>query len=152
MKYVMRCYRILKPVCIHTSYIFTLLTVFYLAAYSLSGKQIPFSAGLLGGLLAFSVVSAGLWKLFLDSKPFHRIPYALRLVLYLCGVALWACVDLYFLKSLHQAGIGKNVGILVLAIVLLCCVCLELFNRYRTHMYNKLLKNYKNSRKGRQKL
>lgn len=151
MKYAMRCYRMLKPVCIHTSYIFTSLTVLYLAVYGLSGERIPLSAGLLWGLLAFSAVSAGLWKFFLGSKIFRRIPYALRLALYLCGAILWGCAVLNLLKSLCQTRNGQNIGIFILAAGLLCCVCLELFNRYRTYMYNELLKKYKN-RKGRQKV
>lgn len=151
MKDIIRCYRILKPVCIHTSYIFTSLSVLYLAVYGLSGGQISFSAGLLWGLLAFSAVSAGLWKLFLGSRPFRRLPYLLRLTLYLCGAALWGFVILNLLQSLSRAETGQNVGMLILTVGLLCCVCLELFNRYRTHMYNELLKQYK-KRKDRQKV
>ena len=51
MKYVVRLYRLCKPVAVYTSYLFTALSVGYLLAQAAFPERIPFHAGMMWGLL-----------------------------------------------------------------------------------------------------
>lgn len=139
MKYMIRLYRILKPVCIYTSYLFTGLTALCLIVNELTGRRFLLAEGFLWGMLAFSAGSAGLQRLFLGAEFPGRLPYPARLVLYGIGAALWGWACLCVLFALP----GKTAAALIVGAGVLCCLGLEIFNRYRAHMYNTLLEQYK---------
>lgn len=147
MKYLIRLYRILKPVCIYTSYLFTSLTVLCLTVNELTGRRLPFTAGFLWGLFAFSLGSIGLQKLLLDTVFFRTVPYPVRLILYGCAAMLWGYVCLNLGSASYAAGHARSALLPALAIGGLCCMGLEIFNRYRAHMYNTLLEQYKRRKK-----
>lgn len=147
MKSMIRLYRMLKPVFIYTSYLFTLLCVLCLAVYELSGKRFFLTPGLLWGLFVFSLGSIGLQRLLIGSGLLERVWYPIRLALYVCGTALWgsACLELFM--TLYGEGAAGGALLLALILGVLCCMGLEVFNRYRTHMYNSLLEQYKRRRR-----
>lgn len=134
MKYAIRLYRLLKPVGIYTSYLFTSMTVLYLAANELAGRRFSVSSGLLWGLFAFSLGSIGLQRLLLGTELTEGLPYSPRLVLYACGTVLWGWLCLRLSAAALAPAVVIGAG---------CCIFLELFNRYRAYMYNTLLEQYK---------
>lgn len=149
MKFAVKLYRRLKPVCIYTSYLFTSLTMLFLVVHELSGRKIPFSEALLWALFFFSLGSIGLQRVFLGSDLLGKIPYVMRLALYACGTALWGYACLRILAVLYGMGSAvRTAWIPALLLGMLCCVGLELFNRYRAHMYNTLLEQYKKRKNG----
>jgi len=143
MKYAVKLYRLFKPVCIYTSYLFTSLTILFLAANELSGRRFLVTAGLLWGLFAFSLGSIGLQKIFLELEFKGRPPYLVRLILYVCSAALWGfiCLNLFWGMEGNQTAKAALVPVIILGVF--CCAVLEIFNRYRAHMYNTLLAQYK---------
>lgn len=144
MKYIIRLYRFVKPVCIYTSYLFTSLTVLYLAGGQATGWVLPFNPGILWGLFVFSLGSIGLGRVILGTRLLGRTAYFARLILYVCGMALWGylCLDTACLFYVPEPG-ARTALFLALAAGVICCVCFELFNRYRAYMYNTLLEEYK---------
>ncbi len=146
MKYIVRLYRLLKPVIIYTSYLFTVLTVLYLMAQAVVPGRLPFHAGMIWGLLFFSLGSILAQRLFLGSRLLEKLSYVFRLCLYLCSVGIWGYGCLYFSEMLYQTGTDLVVFLLALLAGILCCAGFELFNRCRAHMYNVLLEQYKKRR------
>ena len=146
MKYIIRLYRLLKPVIIYTSYLFTVLTVFYLVAQTVFSDRLPFHAGMIWGILFFSMGSILAQRLFLGSSLLEKLPYVLRLCLYLCSAGVWGYGCLYFSEMLYRTGTDLVVFLLALLAGILCCAGFELFNRCRAHMYNVLLEQYKKRR------
>lgn len=144
MKYMLRLYRFVKPVCIYTSYLFTSLTVLYMAGGKMTGWVLPFNPGILWGLFVFSLGSIGLGRVILGTRLLGRAAYFVRLVLYVCGMVLWGylCLDTACLFYEPEPG-ARATLIFALAAGVICGVVFELFNRYRTHMYNTLLEEYK---------
>lgn len=143
MKYAVKLYRLLKPVCIYTSYLFTLLTILYLAVNELSGRRFPVTAGLLWGLFAFSLGSIGLQRIFLELEFKGRPHYPVRLALYVFSAALWGFVCLNIFCGMDGNNTARAALLPVLVLGVLSCAALEIFNRYRAHMYNTLLAQYK---------
>ncbi|MBS6396785.1 MAG: hypothetical protein KH452_06495 [Clostridiales bacterium] len=143
MKYAVKLYRLFKPVYIYTSYLFTSLTILCLAANELSGRNFPVTAGLLWGLFAFSLGSIGLQKLFLELKFKGRPPYPVCLILYICSAALWGfvCLNLFYGTNGNRTAEAALIPVILPGVF--CCAALEIFNRYRAHMYNTLLAQYK---------
>lgn len=144
MKYMIRLYRILKPVCIYTSYLFTSLTVLCLAVNELTGRRMTFGSGFIWGLFVFSLGSIGLQRVFLEREfPAHFF-YPVRLALYAFGIALWGYCCLNAASAFYGSGqMGREALAPALAAGVACGLGLELFNRYRAHMYNTLLEQYK---------
>lgn len=147
MKSMIKLYRMLKPVFIYTSYLFTSLCVLYLAVYELSGRQFPLTPGLLWGLFGFSLGSIGLQRLLIGSELLERVWYPIRLALYVCGTALWGSVCPGLFMALYGAEAAGEALLPALILGVLCCIGLEIFNRYRAHMYNTLLEQYKRRRR-----
>lgn len=146
MKHMIRLYRILKPVVIYTSYLFTVLTVLYLTVHMVYLRSLILNAAVLWGILFFSLGSILLQRVFLGSGFLAKIPYGFRLFLYLCAVGIWGYGCLYFSQMLgillYQMRTDR-VFLLVLLAGICCCAGFELFNRCRAHMYNALLEQYK---------
>lgn len=144
MKYIVRLYRIIKPVSIYTSYLFTSLTVLYMAGGELTGWSLPFHQGILWGLFAFSLGSTGLQRVIWGTGILGKTAYFAKLVLYVFGTVLWGYLCLHVACMLYATGSDARVALLLaLGAGVVCCVCFELFNRYRAHMYNTLLEQYK---------
>lgn len=144
MKIIIRSYRLLKPIAVYTSYLFTALTVLYLLAQTVFTGILPCTAGVLWGILFFSLGSICLQRLILGNGYLEGISYGIRLLMYLGAAGLWgyAC-----LRVPEWTGWGGEHGYRVLDLMLLAGLCgcagFELFNRYRAHMYNRLLDQYK---------
>ena len=143
MKYVVRLYRLCKPVAVYTSYLFTALSVGYLLAQAAFPERIPFHAGMMWGLLFFYLGSILAQRLLLGSTLLEGLPYTFRLFLYLCTAGIWGSGCLYVSEMLYETGTGPAVPLLMLFAGLLGCGGFELFNRCRAHMYNALLEQYK---------
>lgn len=143
MKYMIRLYRLLKPVIIYTSYLFTVLIVLYLMAQTVFPGLLPFHAGMMWGILFFSLGSILAQKLLLSSSLLEKLPYVLRLFLYLCVAGIWGYGCLYFSEMWYRTGTNPAVLLLALLAGLLCCIGFELFNSCRAYMYNTLLEQYK---------
>lgn len=149
MKFAVKLYRLFKPVCIYTSYLFTSLTLLCLAVHELTGRKIPFSMGFLWALFFFSLGSICLQRVFLGSDLLGKVSYVIRLALYACGTVLWGYGCLRVFAVLYEMETAVRAALIpVLALGMLCCVGLELFNRYRAHMYNSLLEQYKKRKNG----
>lgn len=149
MKYMVRAYRLFKPICIYTSYLFTSVIMLCLVINELSERRLPFSVGFLWALFFFSLGSIGLQRVFLGLDLLEKVPYAARLFLYACGTVLWGCACLSIFSVLYEMEYAVRGALIpVLAVGMLCCVGLELFNRYRAHMYNTLLAQYKKRKIG----
>ena len=143
MKRIWNLYRVLKPVCIGTAYLFTSTSVLSLAVYTLwsGGEDIPVKAVWM--LLLFSFGCSALQKLLLGSRISERVWYPARFAAYLCLAAALAygCLAALAVNGLPVS--GRFAALPILAAGILCCGGLELFNRYRMHMYNTLLEQYK---------
>lgn len=146
MKSIVRLYRLAKPVAVYTSYLFTALTVLYLLAQTVFSGSLPFHAGMIWGLLLFSLGSILIQRVLLGSRLLERRPYVLRLALYLCAAGVWGYGCLCVSEFLYQTGTNPAVFVPVLLAGLFCCAGFELFNRCRAHMYNTLLEQYKKRR------
>lgn len=147
MRFVWKLYRALKPVCIGASYLFTAITVLALSVYTACGQVefLPVSAVWM--FLLFSLGSAAFQKLLLGSRVSERFWYPARFAAYLCLCAALAYGCLGVLASDRVPVFGETAAILILGAGILCCGGLELFNRYRMHMYNTLLEQYKKRKK-----
>ena len=147
MKFIVRLYRLLKPVMVYTSYLFTALTAFYLPAQAVFPGLLPFHAGIMWGILFFSLGSILAQRLILGSRLLEKLPYGFRLSLYLCAAGIWGCGCLYFLDIRYRTETDSAVFLPVLLSGLFCCAGFELFNRCRAHMYNTLLERYQKRRR-----
>lgn len=134
MKRIVKWYRLLKPVAVYTSYLFTASVMCYLGVYELSGRRIFLGAESLWGFFGFSLGSIGLQRIVFGQGLGKRLCYPGRLLLYMGSATLWGVVCLRFL---HVTAFP------VVLIGVFSCLSLELFNRYRAHMYNTLLQQYK---------
>ena len=143
MKRIWRLYRVLKPVCIGTSYLFTSMTILLLLLYTLCGKEAYLPVEAVWMLLLLSFGSSALQKLLLNSRMSERFWYPARFAVYLCLAAALAYGCLFVLMADRLPVSGRFAVIPILAAGILCCGGLELFNRYRMHMYNTLLEQYK---------
>ncbi len=134
MKRIVKWYRLLKPVAVYTSYLFTASTVCYLGVYELSGRQMFFGAESLWGFLGFSLGSILLQRIIFGQRVGTRLCYLGRLLFYIGSATLWgmACLRFWHVAAFPVVLIG-----------VFSCLSLELFNRYRAHMYNTLLQQYK---------
>lgn len=146
MKYLIRLYRLLKPMIIYTSYLFTAFTILYLLAHVVFPGVLPFHAGMIWGILFFSMGSILAQRMVLGSELLHGLSYLPRLFLYLCAAGIWGYGCLRFFEMLYRTRTDLAVFLLILLFGLLCCAGLELFNRCRAHMYNTLLAQYKRRR------
>lgn len=145
MKCAVKIYRILKPVAIYTSYLFTLLTMLYLAAATAgqyAGVGLLLTPGLLWAFFFLSLGSAALQRIFFGAELLRRIPYRARFALYVGLMVLWGVLCLYVGSLLWIWGSWYDLMPALLT-GLACCAGVELFNRRRTRMYNKLLEQYK---------
>lgn len=144
MKYIIWLYRSIKPVCIYTSYLFTSLTVLYMAGGALTGWLLPFNPGILWGLFVFSLGSIGLQRVIWGTGILGKTVYLAKLVLYVCGTVLWGYFCLNTACLFYNPGSDARAALFpALGAGVMCCVGFELFNRYRAHMYNTLLEEYK---------
>ncbi len=134
MKRMIKLYRFFKPIAVYTAYLYTFVTILYLCVYELSGRRFLFTPELLWGLFLFSLGSIGLQRLVFGPKRAARIWYPVRLFLYLGAAFLWG---IFCLRVTDAA------ALLVLLPGVFGCLSLEVFNRYRAHMYNTLLQQYK---------
>lgn len=148
MKYAVKLYRILKPVAVYTSYLFTLLTVLYLTAVTaglFAGLALPFTLGVLWAFFFFSLGSILLQRVLFHTGLCEMLPYRGRFLLYVGLTALWGGFCLYIGNLFWMWGPWMDM-LPALFIGLLCCAGFELFNRRRTRMYNMLLQQYKKRR------
>ena len=53
MKFMLKMYRLFKPVAIYTSYLFTMLTLLYLTGHTVFPKVLVLKAGILWGFFLF---------------------------------------------------------------------------------------------------
>ena len=53
MKFMLKMYRLSKPVVIYTSYLFTMLTLLYLTGHTVFPKVLVLKAGIYGGFFSF---------------------------------------------------------------------------------------------------
>lgn len=147
MRLMIRIYRLLKPVAVYTSYLFTALTLLYLTGHMVFPQFLPLHAGMLWGIFFFSLGSICAQRLLLGSGFLDSAPYAVRLLLYLCAAGIWGYGCLRFPELFGarrcQAGADAACFLLILPAGMFCCAGLELFNRCRAHMYNALLEQYK---------
>ena len=147
MKRIWSLYRVLKPVCIGTAYLFTSTSVLSLAAYTLWGRGADIPVKAVWVLLLFSFGCSTIQKLLLGSRVSERFWYPARFAVYLCLAAALAYGCLFVLMADRLPVSGRFAVIPILAAGILCCGGLELFNRYRMHMYNTLLEQYKKRKK-----
>lgn len=148
MKHAVKLYRILKPVAVYTSYLFTVLTVLYLAisaAGPVFDVQLPFTPGVLWAFFFFSLGSMILQRVFFHTGLCERLSYPVRFVLYTGSAALWGGICLYAGNMVWLSGPWSAL-VPALGAGILCCIGLELFNRRRARMYNLLLQQYKKRR------
>lgn len=146
MKYIIRLYRLVKPLAVYTSYLFTAFTVLYLSAQAVFPGVMPFHAGMIWGILFFSLGSILAQRVVIGSDLLSGLSYLLRLFLYLCAAGIWGYACLRFFEMLYRTRMEFAVFLLILLGGLCCCAGLELFNRCRAHMYNTLLAQYKRRR------
>lgn len=142
MKYIIRLYRMFKPVCVCTSYLFSAMTVLCLLVHELSGGRFFITAELLWGLLVLSLGSIGIQRFCLETERL-RLSYPVRLVLYICGVALWGLLCMKFFAGNFSGSLGGKVFFWPVGLGVLCCAGLEVFSRCRARVYNTLLLQYK---------
>ena len=147
MKRIWSLYRVLKTVCIGTAYLFTSTSALSLAVYTVwdMGESVPVKAVWL--LLLFSFGCSALQKLLLGSRISERFWYPARFAVYLCLSAALACGCLFVLSAGSLPVSGRFAVFPILAAGIFCCGGLEFFNRYRMHMYNTLLEQYKKRKK-----
>lgn len=146
MKYLIRLYRLCKPVVIYTSYLFTVLTLLYLLVRTIWTELLPFGTDFQWGIFFFSLGSILLQRLILGNAGLEGISYGVLLLLYLGAAGGLGYVCLYVSERTVRAAGSRMIFRMLLA-GLGVCGGFELFNRYRAHMYNRLLEQYKRRRR-----
>ena len=91
MKFMLKMYRLFKPVAIYTSYLFTMLTLLYLTGHTVFPKVLVLKAGILWGIFFFSLGSILAQRVLLGSGFLSSVPYKVRCFLYLCAVGMHPC-------------------------------------------------------------
>lgn len=151
MKFMLKMYRLSKPVVIYTSYLFTMLTLLYLTGHTVFPKVLVLKAGILWGIFFFSLGSILAQRVLLGSGFLSSVPYKVRCFLYLCAVGMWGygCLRFWEMSGPVQRQEPAGTGLLLLMLLagVVGCAGFELFNRCRAHMYNTLLEQYKKRRK-----
>lgn len=99
----------------------------------------------LWGIFFFSLGSICLQRILLGKGYPEGASYGIRLFLYLGTAGIWGAVCLYLSGTTGQEAGYAACGLILLAGLCVCCG-FELFNRYRAHMYNRLLEQYKKRR------
>lgn len=146
MKYLIKLYRFWKPVAVYTSYLFTALTVLYLLVRTASAELLPDGTGFQWGIFFFSFGSILMQKVLLGNPYLEGIPYGLLLLLYMGAAGGLGYVCLHV--SIKTAeGAGSRMFFIILLTGIGVCAGFELFNRYRAHMYNRLLDQYQKRRR-----
>lgn len=150
VKILFKIYRRLKPVAVYTSYLFTVLTVLYLAGHTVFPETLHLHAGILWGIFLFSLGSVLVQRIVPGSGLLKGVPYRVRLLLYLCITGIWGYGCLYFSEIFgicrYRVRTDSKWFFLIFLTGFLGCAGFEVFNRCRAHMYNTLLERYKKRR------
>jgi len=148
MKRMIYLYRLLKPIFVNTSYLFTLVSLVYLIVYECLGRRFAFTDRTVWSLFLFSFGCILLKRLILNGRLAEKISYSLRFAIYICLTAALAYTCIFFFNLGNINDFSKKITIIFIILLgVICCCGLEIFNRYRTHMYNMLLEQYKRRRK-----